>query len=76
MDNEKAPYRDQIMAALALMDRGCGRPAVGIFHGTSGSVLSGPDTAKTPMTSAVARYTIFNIGIDLRSGIDVNAAQG
>ena len=44
MDNEKAPYRDQIMAAIALMDRGCGRPAVGIFHGTSGSTLSGaPD---------------------------------
>ena len=24
MDNEKAPYRDQIMAAVALIDRGCG----------------------------------------------------
>jgi hypothetical protein len=44
MDNEKAPYRDQIMAAIALIDRACGRPAVGIFHGTSGSTLSGaPD---------------------------------
>ena len=41
MDNEKAPYRDQIMAAIALIDRACGRPAVGIFHGTSGSTLSG-----------------------------------
>ena len=45
MDNEKAPYRDQIMAAVALMDRGCGRPAVGVFHASaSGSTLSGaPD---------------------------------
>ena len=41
---KKAPYRDQIMAAIALIDRACGRPAVGIFHGTSGSTLSGaPD---------------------------------
>jgi len=38
--------RDKINAAIAIADRGCGRPAVGIFHGTGpnqppGFVLEG-----------------------------------
>jgi hypothetical protein len=32
MMNDKAPYRDQIQAATVLLDRGCGRPPLGVYH--------------------------------------------
>jgi len=34
MMNDKAPFRDQVAAAIAISDRGCGRPAVGILRKT------------------------------------------
>ena len=39
MMNDAAPYRDQPWAAVALLDRGLGKPAMALFHG-SGSVTS------------------------------------
>ena len=41
MDDPQAPYRDQVNAAVALLDRGNGRPAVGIFTPGVAGVLSG-----------------------------------
>jgi hypothetical protein len=32
MMNDKAPFRDQIRAAEVLLDRGCGRPPIGVYH--------------------------------------------
>jgi hypothetical protein len=37
MMNDSAPFRDQVAAACAIADRGCGRPVVGVVHGSSGS---------------------------------------
>lgn len=54
--NPEAPFRDQIAAAVAIADRGCGRPAVGIFHGGSsqGTVFSGaPDMDGEPATALI-----------------------
>jgi len=34
LDEIEVAPRDQIAAGTALMDRGCGRPAIGIYHGT------------------------------------------
>ncbi len=30
--------RDKIAAAIAIADRGCGKPAIGVFHGTQGGM--------------------------------------
>ena len=45
MMNDKASHRDQIAAAVALLDRGCGRPPLGIYHSSKdGSSTYAPDT--------------------------------
>jgi hypothetical protein len=45
MMNNRVPYRDQIRAAEVLLDRGCGRPPLGIYHSAKdGSSTYAPDT--------------------------------
>ena len=54
--NPEAPFRDRIQAAIAIGDRGCGRPAIGVFHG-SGSTMSSPMEMEdgTPMNALLLR---------------------
>ena len=52
----KVPPRDRIAAGIAISDRGCGRPAIGIFHGTA-ETLSSPlmTEAGEPVSALIIR---------------------
>ena len=52
--NPAAPFRDQVAAANALLDRGLGRPAMPVFHGSSGGMSSMDLGEGVPMSALVS----------------------
>jgi len=52
----KVPPRDRIAAGIAISDRGCGRPAIGVFHGVA-ETLSSPlmTEAGEPVSALIIR---------------------
>jgi hypothetical protein len=73
-DIEVAP-RDQIAAGTALMDRGCGRPAIGIYHGTGPGQPPGhvPEGEEDGTTALLLRAAAAKA--DERVLADLKAAQ-
>ena len=68
----KVPPRDRIAAGIAISDRGCGRPAIGVFHGVA-ETLSSPlmTEAGEPVSALILRAARENA--DERSLADLRA---